>query len=127
MHTIPPISVVYWVATQCFYSEVNCTVFCGIFVPILNAIIIPLTLLPIQDVTLYILLKYMQYLSVRPSKVSTVGSTRCCCIIIGPWMTKEDACEFGKIVSGKWDHTELNLRAYTSVVLCQNTQFKWWV
>jgi hypothetical protein len=42
-------------------------------------------------------------------------------------MTKEDACEFAKIVSGKWDHTELNLRAYTSVVLCQNTQFKWWV
>lgn len=79
----------------------------------------------------YCLQEFLNYkghdLSVRPSKVLTVGSTRCCCIIIGPWMTKEDACEFAKIVSGKWDHTELNLRAYTSVVLCQNTQFKWWV
>lgn len=118
MCTIPPLPVVYWVATQVFYSKVNYAIFYGIFVPRLNAFLIPLTLLPIQDVTLYILLKYMQYLSVRPSKVLTVGSTRCWCIIIGPWITKEDSCEFGNIVSGKWNFTELNLKAYTSVVLC---------
>lgn len=71
-----------------FYLKVSYTLSCEVSVPIINAFLIDLTLLAIQDVTLNILSKYMQYLSVRPSKVLRVGSTRCYCIIVGPWMTK---------------------------------------
>lgn len=71
-----------------FYLKISYTLFCEVSVPIINAFLIALTLLAIQDVTLNILSKYMQYLSVRPSKVLRVNSTRCWCIMVEPWMTK---------------------------------------
>lgn len=88
--------------------------FFEIFLTVPKVFLTSLTLLEIQQITFIsheYSLECMQYLKVGSSKLLRGSSTSGWCIIVGPWMTREHACEFGNITSRQGDFTEYNLRA----------------